>query len=60
MTSTAATWAGPGTPPSTTAGDNETMAAPKAGFDASLQPGGGAVESNHTVKVAAAENKLAK
>lgn len=36
MKSNAAIWAGPGAPPPLTAGDIETIAARKAGFDASL------------------------
>lgn len=62
MESKAAYWAGPGTPPNTTAGDNETMAARKGGFDPSLQPGfkqGDLVESNHTTATAAHEAELA-
>jgi hypothetical protein len=60
MESKAGYWAGPGAPPPLTAGDIETCAAPKAGFDSSLQPGGGATESNNTTRVAAREAKLAK
>lgn len=58
MGSEAATWAGPGAPPQLTAGDTMTMSAPRAGFDPTLNPGGDAVESSHTVKVKAAEDKL--
>lgn len=58
MTSKAATYAGPNPPP-LTPGDVETMAAPRPGFDPSLNPGGpGAIESNLTVKTAAAEAAL--
>jgi len=61
MESNAAIWAGHGTPLAVTPGDVETMAAPKAGFDPSLNPGGAAIESNHTVRTAAAEGRaLAK
>jgi hypothetical protein len=58
MKSTAATWAGHGAPPPITAGDTAVMAAPRPGFDPSLNPDGGAVESTHTVKTAAAEAAL--
>ena len=59
MHSTAATWAGPGAPPPITAGDTATMAAPKGGFDPSLNPGApDSVESNHTSRVAAREAAL--
>jgi len=54
MTSSAATWAGSGAPPPLTAGDTAAMAAPKAGFDASLQPGwtpGAHTESNNTASL---------
>lgn len=55
MGSTAAIWAGHGTPPAITSGDAETMAAPRPGFDPSLNPGAPeAVESTHTVDSAAA------
>jgi hypothetical protein len=60
MESKGATWAGHGTPPPLSRGDVEVMAAPRPGFDPSLNPGGGAVESNHTTKVAASEAKLSK
>jgi len=60
MGSIAATWAGHGTPPPLSAGDVATMAAPRPGFDPSLNPNGTAVESNHTNAVRAAEAKLAK
>lgn len=62
MNSVAATWAGSGAPPPLTAGDVETMAARRAGFDASLQPGwkaGDRLESDHVAKVAAANAKPA-
>ena len=61
MKSNAAIWAGHGAPPPLTHGDIATMAAPRAGFDPSLQPGwkaGGAIESTNTVKTAAAEKAL--
>ena len=59
MGSTAATWAGHGTPPAITAGDTATMAAPRPGFDPSLNPGApSSVESNHTTATAAKEEKL--
>jgi hypothetical protein len=59
MGSTAATWAGSGAPPQITAGDTATMAAPRPGFDPSLNPGGpGEIESTHTVATAASEAKL--
>ena len=54
MTSSAATWAGSGAPPPLTAGDTAAMAAPVAGFDASLQPGwtaGASTESNNTTSL---------
>lgn len=60
MRSNAAIWAGHGAPPQITAGDTATMSAPRPGFDPSLNPGGGAVESNHTNRVAAREAKLSK
>jgi len=61
MMSSAATWAGDGTPPPLTAGDTATMAAPRPGFDPSLYPGApNSVESNHTSKVAKAEEALSK
>lgn len=61
MGSEAATWAGDGAPPQLTSGDTATMAAPKAGFDPSLNPGSPeGVESSHTTKTAAKEAKLAK
>lgn len=63
MKSNAAIWAGPGAPPPLTHGDIATIAAPRAGFDPSLQPGwkeGGLLESNNTVKTAAAEAALKK
>lgn len=61
MRSTAATWAGHGTPPAITAGDTATMAAPRPGFDPSLNPGSpGAVESTHTTNVAAEHAKPLK
>ena len=54
MKSTAAIWAGSGAPPPVTPGDIATMAAPKAGFDASLQPGwtpDTQTESNNTTSL---------
>jgi len=51
MKSIAATWAGHGAPPPLSAGDVAAMAAPVAGFDASLSPGwklGGSIESSNT------------
>ena len=61
MGSNAATWAGHGTPPPLTAGDTATMAAPRPGFDPSLNPGApGAVESSHTTSVAASHAKKTK
>ena len=60
MGSNAAIWAGHGAPPPLTAGDIQTMAAPRPGFDPTLNPNGTAVESNNTVKTAAAEAKLTK
>jgi hypothetical protein len=54
MRSKAAIWSGSGAPPPVTAGDIGTMAAPKGGFDPSLNPGSpGAVESSNTTNVAA-------
>ena len=59
MKSSAATWAGHGTPPPLTAGDTATMAAPRPGFDATLNPGApDAIESNHTVATATKEREL--
>jgi len=61
MGSTAATWAGSGAPPPITAGDTATMAAPRPGFDPSLNPGSpGAVESVNTTNVAAEHAKPTK
>jgi len=61
MKSNAATWAGHGTPPPLTAGDTATMAAPRPGFDPSLNPEApNAVESTHTVATKAAEAELKK
>jgi len=61
MGSTAATWAGSGAPPQITAGDTATMAAPRPGFDPSLNPGAPeAVESTHTAEVAAEHAKPPK
>ena len=61
MGSNAATWAGHGAPPPLTAGDAETMASPRPGFDPSLNPGApGAIESSHTTNVAAAHEKPTK
>ena len=61
MASSAATWAGSGAPPQITDGDTATMAAPRPGFDPSLNPGSpGAVESTHTTNVAAAHAKPTK
>jgi len=54
MKSNAAIWAGSGAPPPLTAGDTAAMAAPVAGFDASLQPGwtaGASTESNNTTSL---------
>ena len=36
MKSNAAIWAGSGAPPPITAGDTETMASPRPGFDSTL------------------------
>jgi len=59
MLSGAATWAGPGTPPDLSHGDVATMAAPRPGFDPSLNPGGpDGIESSHTSAVKASEAKL--
>ena len=59
MKSVAATWAGSGAPPPLSKGDVATMAAPRPGFDPSLNPGApDAVESNHTTATAAAEAAL--
>lgn len=61
MGSKAATWAGHGTPPPLTAGDTAVMAAPRPGFDPSLNPGGQQnIESTHTVATAAKEAALKK
>jgi len=61
MRSKAAIWAGHGAPPPITAGDTETMASPRPGFDPSLNPGSpGAIESVHTTNVAAAHAKPTK
>ena len=61
MESKAATWAGHGAPPPLTAGDTAVMAAPRPGFDPSLNPGAPeGVESTHTEAVAAASVKDAK
>lgn len=61
MKSNAAIWAGHGAPPPLTAGDTETMAAPRPGFDPSLNPGApNAVESTHTVATKAKEAALKK
>jgi len=61
MGSIAATWAGSGAPPQVTAGDTATMAAPRPGFDPSLNPGGpGAIESTHTSNVAEENSKPTK
>jgi len=51
MGSNAAIWAGSGAPPQITAGDTATMAAPRPGFDPSLNPGGDhttSIESHNT------------
>ena len=56
MGSNAAIWAGSGAPPQITAGDTATMAAPRPGFDPSLNPGGDhttSIESHNTVSKAA-------
>jgi len=58
MRSNAAIWAGHGAPPPLTAGDIATMAAPRPGFDPSLNPNGTAVESVNTVTTAAREKAL--
>ena len=56
MGSKAAYWAGNGTPLPVTPGDVETMAAPRPGFDPSLNPGGpNSIESTHTTDTAANE-----
>jgi hypothetical protein len=56
MKSSAALWAGHGAPPPVTAGDIATMAAPRPGFDPTLNPGAPAgIESVNTVKTAAKE-----
>ena len=63
MGSNAATWAGNGTPPDLSRGDVETMAAPRPGFDPSLNPGSPVIESTNTVETAtreAAQRKAAK
>lgn len=63
MGSNAATWAGNGTPPDLSRGDVETMAAPRPGFDPSLNPGSPVIESTNTVEMAtreAAQRKAAK
>lgn len=58
MQSTAATWAGHGTPPPISPGDTETMAAKRPGFDPTLNPGGPAsIESTHTTATAAEHAK---
>jgi len=54
MKSNAAIWAGHGAPPPLTAGDIAAMAAPRPGFDPSLNPGGASVESSNTVATATA------
>jgi len=60
MGSNAATWAGDGAPPGLTSGDTATMAAPRPGFDPSLNPGSpNGVESSHTAAVAAENAKPA-
>lgn len=53
MKSNAAIWAGSGAPPPLTAGDTAAMAAPRGHMDASLNPGGGPVESTNTTDLAA-------
>jgi len=59
MKSNAAIWAGHGAPPPLSAGDTATMAAPRPGFDPSLNPGAPAgVESVNTVTTAAKEAEL--
>ena len=59
LKSNAAIWAGHGAPPPLTAGDTAVMAAPRPGFDPSLNPGApDAVESNHTVATATKEKEL--
>ena len=58
LKSNAAIWAGHGAPPPLTAGDIATMAAPRPGFDPSLNPNGTAVESSHTTATAEAEKAL--
>ena len=61
MGSIAATWAGHGAPPALTHGDTAVMAAPRPGFDPSLNPGSpGAIESTHTTNVAAEHSKPTK
>ena len=59
MKSNAAIWAGAGAPPPLSPGDIATMAAPRPGFDPSLNPHApGSIESNHTVMTAKAEEEL--
>jgi len=59
MKSNAAIWAGSGAPPPLSKGDIATMAAPRPGFDPSLNPGApNGVESAHTVATKAAEDAL--
>jgi len=61
MHSNAAIWAGSGAPPQITAGDTAVMAAPRPGFDPSLNPGApGAIESSNTTSVAAEHSKPTK
>jgi len=61
MGSNAALWAGHGAPPPITAGDTAVMAAPRPGFDPSLNPGSpGYVESTHTTATKAQEAALKK
>jgi len=59
MKSNAAIWAGSGAPPPLSKGDVATMAAPRPGFDPSLNPGAPeGVESSHTTATAKAELAL--
>lgn len=59
LKSNAAIWAGSGAPPPLTAGDIAAMAAPRPGFDPSLNPHfSGSIESTHTVNTAASEKAL--
>jgi hypothetical protein len=59
MRSNAAIWGGHGAPPPLSHGDIATMAAPRPGFDPSLNPGApGGIESTHTVDSKAKEDAL--